>query len=121
MAFNLKTFLAKGPEIIHAESVFIKEIPLSELGLTAIYVLVAGVWSVFSDEFLDHLLGSPQHSPALETLKGFNFVFTTALVLYLVLRRAFRTRRLAEEASRLSQKLRVGCTGHDRRHLGSEP
>jgi two-component system sensor histidine kinase UhpB len=104
MAFNLKRFLARGPEIIHAESVFIKEIPLSELGLTAIYVLVAGIWCVFSDELFDSLLGSPQHTPALETLKGFNFVFTTALVLYLVLRRAFRTRRLAEEASRLNQQ-----------------
>ena len=104
MAFNLKRFLARGPEIIQAERVFIKEIPLAELGLTAIYVVAAGIWSVFSDEFLDRLLGSPRNVPALETLKGFNFILTTALVLYLVLRRAFRIRRQAEEAQRLSQQ-----------------
>ncbi|HLH52200.1 MAG TPA: PAS domain-containing protein [Verrucomicrobiae bacterium] len=104
MAFNLKKFLARGPELIQAETVFVREIPLSELGLTAIYVVIAGLWCVFSDELLDRLLDSPQPTPALETLKGFNFVFTTSLVLYLVLRRAFRTRRLAEEASRLNQQ-----------------
>src|ERR1035441_6707671 len=82
MAFNLKRFLARGPEIIQAERVFIKENPLAELGLTAIYVVAAGIWSVFSDEFLDRLLGSPRNMPALETLKGFNFILTTALVLY---------------------------------------
>ena len=47
MAFNLKRFLARGPELIQAERVFIKEIPLAELGLTALYVVAAGVWEVF--------------------------------------------------------------------------
>jgi PAS domain S-box-containing protein len=104
MAFNLKRLLARGPEIIEAERVFIREIPLQELGLTCLYVLVAGAWCVFSGEILDNLMELPAHSPALETLKGINFVLATGLVLYLVLRRAFRIRRLAEEAQRLSQQ-----------------
>ena len=104
MAFNLKRFLTRGPEIIQAERVFIKEIPLAELGLTVIYILVAGLWCVFSEDRLDHLLTSPRDLLALETLKGFNFILTTALVLYLVLRRAFRIRRQAVEALRLSQE-----------------
>ena len=104
MAFNLKTFLGRGPEIIRAERVFIKDIPVSEFGLTAIYILFAGIWCVYSDALFDRFLNLPRPTPALESLEGFNFVFTTALVLYLVLRRAFRTRRLAEEASRLSQQ-----------------
>jgi two-component system, NarL family, sensor histidine kinase UhpB len=104
MPFNFKRLLARGPEIIEAERVFIREIPLQELGLTFIYILIAGVWCVFSDEILDNLMDLPPHSPALETLKGINFVFTTGLVLYLVLRRAFRIRRMAEEARRLSQQ-----------------
>jgi PAS domain S-box-containing protein len=104
MAFNFKRLLARGPEIIEAERVFIREIPLQELGLTFVYILVAGAWCVFSDEILDRLMDWPEHSPALETLKGINFVFATSLVLYLVLRRAFRIRRLAEEAHRLSQQ-----------------
>jgi PAS domain S-box-containing protein len=104
MALNFKRLLARGPEIIEAERVFIREIPLQELGLTMIYVLVASVWCVYSDELFDNILGLPMHAPALETLKGINFVFATSLVLYLVLRRAFRIRRLAEEARRLSQQ-----------------
>jgi two-component system sensor histidine kinase UhpB len=37
-------------------------------------------------------------------LKGIDFVIASSLVLYLVLRRTMRTRRLAEEASRLNQE-----------------
>ena len=104
MAFNLKRFLARGPELIQAERVFIKEIPLAELGLTALYVVVAAVWEMFSDDFFDRLLGSPRDTAKVEALKGFNFILTTAVVLYLVLRRAFHIRRQAEEALRLSQQ-----------------
>jgi two-component system sensor histidine kinase UhpB len=104
MSFNFKRLLARGPEMIEAERVFIHEIPLQELGLTLIYVLAGSVWCVYSDELFDNILGLPMHSPALETLKGINFVFATSLVLYLVLRRAFRIGRLAEEARRLTQQ-----------------
>jgi two-component system, NarL family, sensor histidine kinase UhpB len=104
MPLNLKRLLARGPELIEAERVFIREIPLQELGLTFVYILIAGVWCVLSGEFFDNVMGLPIHSPALETVKGINFVFATALVLYLVLRRAFRRRRMAEAAQRLSQQ-----------------
>lgn len=104
MAINFKRLLARGPEIIQAERVFIRDIPLQEFGLTLIYVLVASVWCVYSDEVFDNILCLPMHSPALETLKGINFVFATSIVLYLVLRRAFRLRRQSEEARRLSQQ-----------------
>ena len=104
MRFSLKQFLARGPEIIKAERVFIRELPLPELGLTLLYVLFAGLWCVFSDEIFDWAVGGPLNSPAVETLRGINFAVTTGLVLYLVLRRSFRNRRLAQEASRLSQE-----------------
>ena len=105
MALSLKQLLARGPEIIKAERVFVSELPLQELGLTLVYVLFAGLWCVFSDEFVSWVLGDPPaNSPALETLRGINFVFTTGLVLYLVLRRSFRTRRAAEEVSRLNHQ-----------------
>src|SRR5512137_1385150 len=104
MAFNFKQLLARGPEMIEAERVFLREIPLQEFGLTLLYVLAGSVWCVYSDELFDNILGLPMHSPALETVKGINFVLVTSLVLYLVLRRAFRIRRMAEEARRLSQQ-----------------
>ena len=101
--FNLKRLLAHGPELIEAERVFIRKIPC-QLGLTVLYVVVASIWCVFSNEMVENIMGTSPRSPALETLEGVNFVFATGLVLYLVLRRNFRTRRLAEEAQRLSQQ-----------------
>ena len=99
MAFNFKRLLARGPEIIEAERVFIKEIPLQEFGLTfTLYTDRQPLVCLSRMSFFDNVMGLPMHSPALETLKGINFVFATSLVLYLVLRRAFRIRRLAEEA-----------------------
>jgi two-component system sensor histidine kinase UhpB len=104
MAFNLKQLLARGPEAINAEAVLIRELPAEELGLTLLYVLVAGVWVVFADDVFDWLMGVRTESPLLQTVKGINFVTTSALVLYLVLRRTLRRRRLAQEALRLSQQ-----------------
>jgi two-component system sensor histidine kinase UhpB len=104
MAISFRRLLARGPEFIEAERVFIRELPLQELGLTILYMVAASAWCVFANELFDNLLDLPRHSPGLETLKGINFVFATALVLYLVLRRTFRTRRMAQEAQRLSQQ-----------------
>jgi PAS domain S-box-containing protein len=104
MRFNLKSLLARGPEAIKPEGVFVRDLPAEELGLTLLYILFAGVWCVFADDVFDWVIGIPLNSPALQTMKGINFVLTTGLVLYLVLRRTFRTRRLAEEALRLSQQ-----------------
>jgi PAS domain S-box-containing protein len=104
MPFNWKQFLARGPEKIESERVRIRELPIEEIGITGAYILVAGLWCVFSDDVFDLLMSAPLNSPALQTLKGINFVTTTALLLYLVLRRSARKRRLAQEASRLSQE-----------------
>lgn len=74
MAFSWKNFLHRGPEKIDIGRVFIREMPAAEIGVTILYVLVAGLWCVFSDDLLDWLLGVPLDSPALQTLKGINFV-----------------------------------------------
>jgi two-component system sensor histidine kinase UhpB len=105
MALSLKSLLARGPEMIRAERVFIREMPLAELGLTALYLLFAALWLIFSDDFWNWVLGGhAAESPGVRTMRGINFLFTTGLVLYLVLRRSFRTRRVAQEALRLSQE-----------------
>jgi two-component system sensor histidine kinase UhpB len=104
MDLNLKRLLARRPELIKAEGVLVRELALEELGLTAIYIFFAGVWVIFSEDVWDWLLGAPVQSPAFQTLRGINFVFTTGLVVYLVLRRTFRARRAAQEAARLSQE-----------------
>ena len=103
MAVHLKQFLSRLPEIIRVDRVLVREMPLAELGSTLLYVLVAAFWSVFSDDLFDWLMGDPIDSPALQAMKGINFVFTTGIVLYVVLRRSFHNRRRAEETLRLSQ------------------
>ncbi len=104
MAFNWRHFLRRGPERIQSDHVVIDEMPFEEIGVTLFYIIIAGFWVVFSDDLFDWLMRVPMNSPAMQTLKGINFVTATALVLYLVLRRSFRRRRLAQEASRLSQE-----------------
>jgi two-component system sensor histidine kinase UhpB len=104
MPFKLKQLFARGPEKIEAEKVLIRDIPLEELGLTLLFILIAGFWLVFSGDVVNWIMGVEIDSPTVHTLRGINFVTTTGLVLYLVLRRTLRRRRQAEEALRLSQQ-----------------
>jgi len=48
-------------------------------------------------------MGIKIESTTVQTLRGINFVTTSSLVLYVVLRRTLRRRRLAQEALRVSQ------------------
>jgi PAS domain S-box-containing protein len=102
--FNWKRLFAHGPETIAAENVFIKDIPLEELALTLFYILLTGLWLVFSSDLVNWIMGIKIESPTVHTLRGINFATTTGILLYLVLRRTSRRRRLAEEALRLTQK-----------------
>ena len=104
MKFDLKGTLARGPETIDAERVLVREVPLAELGFTILYILFAGIWFLFVDDIFEWVMGTPLESASHQAVRGMNFVLTTSLVLYLVLRRAFRSRRQAEEALRLSQQ-----------------
>lgn len=78
--------------------------PLAELVITLLYVGFGAVWVVGTDTLACRLLGEPRQSMSLQTLKGLNFVATTGLLYYLVLRRSFHRRRRAEAASRLDQE-----------------
>ena len=49
-------------------------------------------------------MGEPAQSWSLQTLKGLNFVATTGIIYYVVLRRSFHRRRHAEESARLEQE-----------------
>jgi two-component system sensor histidine kinase UhpB len=104
MAISLKQFLKRVPEKIRPDRVLVEEMPLAELGFTLLYVLLAGVWCIFADDVFDAILDIPLASPPLQAMKGINFVLTTGVVLYLVLRRSFHNRRRAEETSRLNQE-----------------
>ena len=104
MAFKLKQLFIRRPEAISADKVLLREFPLEELGLTLIYILIAGLWLVFSADVVNWIMGIEIDSPSVQTLRCINFVTTTALVLYLILRRTLQRRRKALEALRLSQE-----------------
>jgi signal transduction histidine kinase len=65
-------------------------------------VLLASAWIIGSDVLLEWLVGKQAETVFYQTFKGLNFVITTGLLLYLVLRRAFGGWRKSEE-------LRLAC------------
>ncbi|MCW1924761.1 sensor histidine kinase [Luteolibacter arcticus] len=72
--------------------------PTPELRIAAIYLIVAGLWVVLSDQVVRVTL--PDEPVYVQTLKGMNFVLTTSVVLFFVLRRAYRGWRNAEQRNR---------------------
>ncbi len=72
--------------------------PRPELRIALVYTVGASLWVISSDRLLDHFLpGSPIY---LQTCKGLNFVITTGIVLFFVLRRAYRGWRQSEREQR---------------------
>ena len=82
----------------------VRVIPIAEITISLVYIVFGGLWVVGTDTIAGRLLGEPAQSVSLQTLKGLNFVATTGVLLYLVLRRNFHRRRRAEEASRLDRE-----------------
>ncbi len=78
--------------------------PREELSVTISYIVLGSLWIVLSDDAVDKLFHQPFGTALLQTIKGLNFIFTTGLLLYFVLRRTHHRRRKAEEVSRLAQE-----------------
>jgi signal transduction histidine kinase len=87
-------------------------LPLPEWRITAAYVAAAAAWVVLSDRAVGDAGTNPTLS--VQTFKGLNFVATTAVLLYFVLRSAYRGWRHAERknhelAAEMSDCLRLLC------------
>lgn len=67
-----------------------------ELRIAVIYVLLASVWIIGSDILLKKICGDDVELWFLQSTKGINFVITTGVLLYLVLRRAYGGWRRSE-------------------------
>lgn len=61
-----------------------------------VYVLFASVWIVGSDMLLSRMAGNDSMTIFLHSFKGLNFVVTTGILLFLVLRRSFGGWRRSE-------------------------
>jgi signal transduction histidine kinase len=83
-----------------------------ELRITVIYMTLASFWIVGSDLLLTHSELKDSSKGLLHSIKGLNFVITTSILLFLVLRDAYAGWRTAE-------KLRNEGAAHDRERLRS--
>lgn len=70
---------------------------LPEVRIVVIYFIVASLWIVGSDLVLSQSAADQAGSGLVQTLKGLNFVITTAILLFLVLRHAYSGWRRAEQ------------------------
>lgn len=72
--------------------------PRPELRIALAFLVIGCVWVIGSDRALG--LALPDSPIYLQTIKGLNFVVTSAIVLYFVLRRAYRGWRKSEREQR---------------------
>jgi signal transduction histidine kinase len=70
---------------------------LPEGRIAFVYVLLASIWIIGSDTLLSYLSGGDANLVFLQSFKGLNFVLTTGVLLYFVLRRAYGGWRRSEE------------------------
>ena len=85
---------------------------LTPLRIVAIYLVVGGLWILFSDQLLAALVSDPATLTRLGTLKGWFYVLVTAGLLYALIRRADETlqRRIEERTRELSTLLAISHT-----------
>lgn len=69
---------------------------LPEVRIVVTYFVVASLWIVGSDLILTKATIEDTQAGLIQSLKGLNFVITTAVLLFFVLRRAYRGWRHAE-------------------------
>jgi two-component system sensor histidine kinase UhpB len=76
-----------------------------ELVAALIYLVFGCIWIVYSDELLRRWALKLNLDPlVLQTEKGLNFIVTTSVIFYLVLRRAHERRRRAEADTRAANE-----------------
>lgn len=86
------------PSEVPPEGVWPDVMPRPELRIALAFLVIGSVWVIGSDRALG--LALPDSPIYLQTIKGLNFVATTAVVLYFVLRRAYRGWRESEREQR---------------------
>jgi signal transduction histidine kinase len=69
---------------------------LPEVRIVLVYFVLASAWIIGSDLWLNETTADPHESLAIQMLKGLNFVITTAILLFFVLRHAYTGWRGAE-------------------------
>ncbi len=76
----------------------------SAIRIAGVYLLISGVWILFSDQALAVSVGDRQMLTLLQTYKGWAFVGLSTLLIYLLLRRELHARGVTEAALRASEE-----------------
>jgi PAS domain S-box-containing protein len=81
------------------------------LSIIGIYVLVGGLWIMFSDKLLLDVVKDPEVLTWMQTLKGWFFILVTAGMLYLLIQHNMKSLRHSKEALRESEERYRSVTG----------
>ncbi len=86
-----------------------------EARIVLTYLILASAWIVGSDLLMTTSVFDKDEITVIQTLKGLNFIITTAILLFFVLRRAYDGWRVAEENRRVvieqaREKFRTLCS-----------
>jgi signal transduction histidine kinase/ActR/RegA family two-component response regulator len=78
-----------------------------EYRIIAGYVIIGGLWILFSDELLSYFIRDPDTLTRLQTFKGWFYVLVTAVLLYVALKIHLVKIRNAEQKAIDSDKLKT--------------
>ncbi len=78
-----------------------------EYRFTAIYILLGGMWIIFSDELLASFIKDPEILTTFQTYKGWFYVLVTSLLFFYILKAHIGKLRAAENKARESDSLKT--------------
>lgn len=71
------------------------------------YIIVGGLWILFSDKLLNYFIKDPDLITRIQTFKGWFYVLITAILFYSILKRHLEKLRNAEQRAIDSDKLKT--------------
>jgi signal transduction histidine kinase/CheY-like chemotaxis protein len=78
-----------------------------EIRIAAAYLLLGGLWIIFSDRILQNLISDIDVLTRVQTYKGWLYVIITGLLFYLLLKSHLKKLRQAENDARESDRLKT--------------
>ncbi len=78
-----------------------------EYRITLLYLLIGGIWIIFSDQFLLTITSNQEILTKFQTYKGWFYVAATSILLLLLLKSHLRKLRKAEEEAKKSNELKT--------------
>ena len=78
-----------------------------EYRIIAAYVIIGGLWILFSDKILNYFISDPDLLTRIQTFKGWFYVIITAILFYLILKSHLVKIRNAEQKAIDSDNLKT--------------